>query len=360
MSQRRNSIDAGYAASEETREINEPFGRRPVTRSQAASEAQVRRRSDITVMLSSPSRQEAQQGSPRSPETSQYSEGTRRNTKRSIVDIQYFAGRRSDDVNDWLEHWELAARVNDWDAEDELRRLPLYLKDNARRWFARQSEELKGNLDQLKNRLEDYFNNEDMRLLARGALAERKQRPRESVNEYAEAVETLARKGFPADRFNEAACEAFINGLKPEIKQWLWGRRLKEFEDAVLEAQTREMFLDSESMPRKTRILAALEEMLHEDSEGEDYRISAHKQRKQTMAPVEKQQTQGNDLNSIWKAIGQLTEDVRRLAATNSTSVAAQYATKPRIAKCWICGKPGHVKRSCPEAKRQNRENGGD
>eukprot|EP00795_Rhopilema_esculentum_P001918 gene1918-16426_t len=184
MSQRRNSIDAGYAASEEAREINEPFGRR---------------RSDITVMLSSPCRQEAQQGSPRSPETSQYSGETRRNTKRSIVDIQYFAGRRSDDVNDWLEHWELAARVNDWDAEDELRRLPLYLKDNARRWFARQSEELKGNLDQLKNRLEDYFNNEDMRLLARGALAERKQRSRESVNEYAEAVETLARKSFPAD-----------------------------------------------------------------------------------------------------------------------------------------------------------------
>ena len=66
---------------------------------------------------------------------------------------------------------------------------------------------MKQNLDQLENRLEDYFNNEDMRLLAG-----------ESVNGCAEAIETLALKGSPTDRFNEAACEAFINGPKPDIK----------------------------------------------------------------------------------------------------------------------------------------------
>ena len=361
MSLDTNSVDTDFTASED-RSINEKFGRRPVTRSQTASENQLRRRSNITVMLSSPSRQEVRQGNPESPETSQYSGVTRRNTKRSIVDIQHFAGRRSDDANDWLEQWELAARVNDWDAEDELRRLPLYLKDNARRWFVRQNAEIKENLDQLKTRLLDYFNNEDMRLLARGALAERKQRPRESVNEYAEAVETLARKGFPADRFNEAACEAFINGLKPDIKQWLWGKRLKEFEDAVLEAQTREMFLESESMPRKTKILAALEEMFHEDTEDDNHGLSTRRpsSRTQTVAPVGRQQIQGGDVDSIWKAISQLTEDVRKLAATNSHSSTEQHATKPRIAKCWICGKPGHLKRNCPEAARNKKENGTD
>ena len=113
-------MHADRTASEEGIEIDEAGGRRPVTRSQTASETQARRCSDIAVMLSSRSRQEIQQGSPSSPETSQYSVGTRRNTERSIEDIQCFARRQSDDVNDWLEHWELVTRVKNWDAEDEL------------------------------------------------------------------------------------------------------------------------------------------------------------------------------------------------------------------------------------------------
>ena len=53
---------------------------------------------------------------------------------------------------------------------------------------------------------------------------------------------------------------------------------MRELENAVLEAQTREMFLESESVLRKTKILAALEEMLHDDSEDEDYKTSARRQ----------------------------------------------------------------------------------
>ena len=56
MLQNRISVQADQAASEEEREIEEAGGRRPVTRSQTASEAQGRLRCDIEVMLSSPSR----------------------------------------------------------------------------------------------------------------------------------------------------------------------------------------------------------------------------------------------------------------------------------------------------------------
>ena len=76
-----------------------------------------------------------------------------------------------------------------------------------------------------------------MRLLARAVLAERKQRPKDRVNEYAEAVITLERNGFPAGILNEEACEAFINDLKPDVQQWLRRKRVRGFEDAVLEAQ---------------------------------------------------------------------------------------------------------------------------
>ena len=52
--------------------------------------------------------------------------------------------------------------------------------------------------------MKERFNNDDMRQLARSTLAERKQTQRESVNEYAEAVEKLARKGYTPERVNES------------------------------------------------------------------------------------------------------------------------------------------------------------
>ena len=64
MLQNRNSVDADYAAPEEKRDIEESFGRRPIARSQTASEALVSSRSGITVILSPPSRQLVRHGSP--------------------------------------------------------------------------------------------------------------------------------------------------------------------------------------------------------------------------------------------------------------------------------------------------------
>ena len=44
-------MDADYVAPEERRDIEESFGRRPITRSQTTIEAKIRRRTDITVMV---------------------------------------------------------------------------------------------------------------------------------------------------------------------------------------------------------------------------------------------------------------------------------------------------------------------
>ena len=122
------------------------------------------------------------------------------------------------------------------------------------------------------------------------------------------------------------------------------------------------MFLESEFFPRKTKVLAALEEMLHEDSEDEDYKTSARRKgtRKQTLASMGRHYVQDNDVDSIWKAISQLTGDVRKFTTSHSTFGLAQLVVRSRNAKCWACGKPGHMKRDCPEASRKGTWSGAD
>ena len=102
--------------------------------------------------------------------------------------------------------------------------------------------------------------------------------------------------------------------------------------------------------------------MLDEDCKDEDYKISARQQgtRKQILAPVRRHHVQGSDVDSIWKAISQLTEDVRNLVLSLSTSGPAHHLAKSRNAKCWICGKPGQLKRNCIETSRQGMESGAD
>ena len=63
-----NSVEAHYSAPEERRDSKESFGRRPITRNYTSSEAQIRHRNDITVMLYPPSRHIDRHDSPESPE----------------------------------------------------------------------------------------------------------------------------------------------------------------------------------------------------------------------------------------------------------------------------------------------------
>ena len=87
---------------------------------------------------------------------------------------------------EWHIKWEIAAAANGWTVEHQLQILPAYLSGRAARLFWRISEESKRDMETLKDALDEHFNTEEKRFLARQKLQETTQSSRESVMDFTE------------------------------------------------------------------------------------------------------------------------------------------------------------------------------
>ena len=71
--------------------------------------------------------------------------------------------------------------------------------------------------------------------------------------EYSERIEKLVYKGHGdldnAERRDKIACDAFIKGLKPQMKEFVWGKCPETLNDALQAAERREVYLQSLKKP---------------------------------------------------------------------------------------------------------------
>ena len=152
--------------------------------------------------------------------------------RRTIVDIRTFSGKEEEDISEWLIRWEVAANANDWTTDQQLTMMPAYLTGRAGRIFWRFPEDVRNNLDELKDQLEETFNTQEKPFLARQKLQEIKQGPKESVIEFPEKVDQLVMKGHngldDGAWKNRIACESFIRGLRQDIKETVWENSFQE------------------------------------------------------------------------------------------------------------------------------------
>lgn len=104
--------------------------------------------------------------------------------------------------------------------------IPAYLIGRAARAFWRSPQEVWNDLDDLEDHLDETFNLEEKRYLARQKLQEVTQGPKESVAEFSERVDKLVIKGHDGldglDRQDRIACENYIKGLIADIKETVW------------------------------------------------------------------------------------------------------------------------------------------
>ena len=95
------------------------------------------------------------------------------------------------------------------------------------------TRDTKNDLDELKDQLDETFNTEEKRFLARQKLQEVIQGPKESVAEFSERVDKLVVKGHDgldgAERPDRIACESFVKGLRADIKEPVWENALHLF-----------------------------------------------------------------------------------------------------------------------------------
>ena len=101
----------------------------------------------------------------------------------------------------------------------------------------------------MKESLEELFKTEEKKFLARQKLQEISQGPRESVADFSEKVDKLVIKGHDGlnslERRDRIACEFFIKGLRPEIKETVWEKSPSSFQEAITAAERREVFPSS-------------------------------------------------------------------------------------------------------------------
>ena len=265
--------------------------------------------------------------------------------RKTIVNIQPFTGKDSEDITEWLINWDTAAVANGWTEENQIQLIPAYLSGRAGRMFWRIPLEERQDLEQLKESLEELFNTEEKKFLARQKLQEITQGPRESVAEFSEKVDKLVIKGHDGldslERRDRIACEFFIKGLRPEIKETVWEKSPSSFQEAITAAERREVFLSS--MGRRARVNTITDDVMA------------------TIQRFNEERVKSND--EIWRAIQDLTKAVENLTtqmnsqaklgtreSVNTPQPRYQRARRPTNERvvCYRCNQPGHLQRACP------------
>jgi len=128
-----------------------------------------------------------------------------------------FSGKLGENVDTFLENFELEAIINDWDETQKIILLPLYLKETAGKFFKLMKIK---NIDikweeaklLIKNKFTVIGNNK----LLRVQLNNRKLEKEESLNEFVINVTELCNKVDP-DMKEEEICEKILNGIPNEI-----------------------------------------------------------------------------------------------------------------------------------------------
>lgn len=105
--------------------------------------------------------------------------------------------------------------------------LPNYLEGEALAMYELLTEADKNSWDNIKKSMANKLSQDHQgNCLARTQLLMRDQKPGESVSEFAAAIESLVKKGYPKDKYteiqrNEMIVDAFYRGLKYNIRKVL-------------------------------------------------------------------------------------------------------------------------------------------
>jgi len=149
-----------------------------------------------------------------------------------IGKVPTFAGTDSENIESWLDEFELVAMVNKWEGIVLALRLRESLRGAASTWVESQSLSVKHDYTAIKNVLRKGFSAEAHKFLVVKQLKERKHLPTESIYEYAAAlnhmIEYINPKMEDKDKMN-----TFILGLNSDEQAFVIERLPKTYSEAL-------------------------------------------------------------------------------------------------------------------------------
>ena len=108
-----------------------------------------------------------------------------------LVDFPVFRGDDSEDVNEFIDNFRRAAKLNGWSEENLALGLPLFLKGHASAWFKSLQNSSGLSFDELISALIERFASGANEWRIRQALSNLRQHEKETVADYLFNVSSL-------------------------------------------------------------------------------------------------------------------------------------------------------------------------
>ena len=282
-------------------------------------------------------------------------DGHHPSARKSIIPIDMFSGKAAEDVTDFKENFYRASAVNSWSTQLTRLILPSYLGGRARDFYNNLSPDTKASTSRAFTALETHFNSSAIRYQARNTVHDRIQKPNESVADYYQNMSTLVRKawgGLSRNDLREKLSDCFVRGLRHPIKKIFFDREPSSVEEALREAEGREIYLKSKQKALSVNQVDA-EKRATRGGESENTDAGQIEMLRREMADLKAQiltrderiAAQGRALTAARVPVY---NDDKAPARPLGSPVAPRNVGFREPPACWSCGSRSHFRADCP------------
>ena len=161
---------------------------------------------------------------------------------------KYDGNSEAEPFEEWLEQFELVASVCHWEGRAKLANLVTRLQGQAYAFYRTCPSHQRASYESLTAALTERFKPVRIKSVQSGLFHERKQQPKESVEDYAQELNRLYQRAYPYSERGSVEAEKlgqtvltyqFVAGLKPEIRLKVAGNE-GTFEQLLMKARLEE------------------------------------------------------------------------------------------------------------------------
>ena len=286
--------------------------------------------------------------------------------------LPFYHGGVGESLDHWLKRFNRLAQANSWNADKKRDVFPWFLRGLAEQKYDSLTAAEKQNFDTMITALRDKLQHGRMSDIMSVELHARVQGEQESVADYSQEIRKLTKQAYP--EFTEAMQQtfmkrAFLNGLRPDIRQFVMLSNPATFEDAEALARSQEVqnhfhfgsspYLfkkRSKSVPSHSRV-----SMVHTDPGTQDdlfidkvrnvFAAEQKQYRKEVHNLTDRlQKLETSSGNKGRSAPGNYHASRRGALRRDQGHTSASW-TKDGRNCCFYCGKPGHHKAQCRKLK---------
>ncbi|OMH79742.1 Gypsy retrotransposon integrase-like protein 1 [Zancudomyces culisetae] len=257
-----------------------------------------------------------------------------------------FSANAETDPKDWLERYDLIARINGWSDDDKVALVQLYLDKKEVLWFKKNKSKFtdwKSFCEAFKSK----YSEEENELDAWEKIKTIKLKDYNSIEELEIDLEELLLKAKVSDK--KTKWNALVSSLDTKLKRKILKAELKEWDEVVKHILQREKF---------ERFAEEGSEEEAEDKVTNEKKVVRRHPNTSAGEPLVEaliEKFEKVSLNMIYK-MDQTLERVNSMRYRNNNS--SRTSELLRDGRCFHCQEKGHRKFECPDLRKPNRNNG--